>query len=219
MTFRLPNRSQRITVIGRTGSGKTVLGSWVLATAPFHLQPYIILDYKSEELLNGVDRIREIGIQDRLPKRPGVYIIKLRPKLDDDLVEEFFFRVWERHEIGLFLDETFNVPNKGAIEGILTQGRSLKIPVIALTQRPAWVSRYFFSEADFFAVFHLNVAEDRARVRQIVGENLERKLPDFYSHYYDVNRDQITILQPVPAPAVIQQMLHDRLKPEKARFQ
>lgn len=219
MSFRWPNTSQRLSIFGRTGSGKTVLGAHVLSVAPFHLQPYIIVDYKGDELLNSVDRIRTLELNDKIPSRPGVYVIHPRPKTDDDLVEEFFRRVWAQENTGLFLDETFMVPTKsGAIEGILTQGRSLHIPVIALSQRPAWISRYFFSEADFFAVFHLNVADDRWKLRQITGDDMEERLPDYHSRYYDIGRYQMMILQPVPEPAVIQQVLHDRLRPETKRF-
>lgn len=219
MSFRLPTRSQRIAIIGRTGSGKTVFGAWTLALAPFHLQPYIIVDYKGDELLNGVERIRRLELSDKIPTRPGVYLVQPRPQIDDEKLGDFFYKIWDQEKVGLFLDEAFMVPTKGgALEGILTQGRSLKIPVIALTQRPAWISRYFFSEADFFAVFHLNVADDRTRVRQITGGDLDTKLPDFHSRYYDVGRDEMTILKPVPEPSIIQQMLHDRLKPETTRM-
>lgn len=219
MTFRLPNLSQRITVVGRTGSGKTVWGAWLLSVSAFHKQPFIIVDYKGDELLNSVDRIREIGLKDKIPTKPGLYIVHPRPKIDDDLVNDFLFKIWEAERTGVFYDEVYMLPwRMGAFEGILTQGRSLRIPAIVLTQRPAWVSQFVFSEADFFAVFHLNKPQDRARITEITGGNIDALLPDHYCRYFDVGRNQMIILKPCPPPEVIQQTLHDRLKPEKARF-
>jgi hypothetical protein len=219
MTFRLPNLTQRISVVGRTGSGKTAFAAWLLSVSPFHKQPYIIIDYKGDVLLNSVDRVREIGLQDKIPTKPGVYIVHPRPKTDDDLLNKFLYRVWETENTGLFFDEAYMVPwRMGAFEGILTQGRSLHIPAIVLTQRPAWVSQFIFSEADFFAIFHLNKPQDRARITEITGGNIDQLLPDYYSRYFDVAKNQMIILQPCPPPETIMQTLHDRLKPEKARF-
>lgn len=214
--FRLPTNSQRVAVMGRTGSGKTVLGAWLLSKAPFDKQPYVMIDYKGDELLNGIDRVREIGLKD-IPKQPGLYIIHPKPKDDDDDVEAWLRKVWETEHIGLYLDEAYMLPERGAFEGILTQGRSKRIPVISLTQRPSWISRFVFSEADFFAVFHLNDKEDRKKVKRFIHSDadLEGRLNDYHCHWYDVGKDFHCLLSPVPKPEDIQEDINSRLTPRK----
>jgi len=215
--FRLPTNSQRVAVMGRTGSGKTVLGAWLLSMSPFDKQPYVMIDYKGDELLNGIDRVREIGLKDKLPTQPGLYIVHPKPKLDDDDMEAWLHKVWNQGHIGLYGDEAYQIPERGAFEGILTQGRSLRIPVISLTQRPSWISRFVFSEADFFAVFHLNDKEDRKKVKRFIHSDadLEGRLDDYHCHWYDVGKDFHCLLSPVPKPETIQEIINSRLTPRK----
>lgn len=213
--FRLPNNRQRIAIVGRTGSGKTQFGAWLLSQAPFDSQPYVIVDYKGDDLLNSVDRIYELGLNE-LPRHPGVYIIHPRPDLDDADVENWLRKVWERENIGLYFDETYMVPSKGALQGILTQGRSKNIPAICLIQRPAWISRFVLSEADFYAIFHLQHIQDRKKVQEFIPDAaIEARTPEYHSQYYDVARDALFRLKPVPDAETISSVLADRLKPRR----
>ena len=77
-SFRLPNFHQRTAIIGRTGSGKTQFGAWLLSHAPFDKQPYVMIDYKGDDLLNSIDRVREIGLKE-VPKHAGLYTIRPTP--------------------------------------------------------------------------------------------------------------------------------------------
>lgn len=215
-TFLFPGISHRTSVIGRTGSGKTVMGAWLLSEQPFDRMPYIVIDYKGDELFDGLDRIKEIGL-DELPKQPGLYRIRPRPELDDEATEAWLMRVWERERTGLFVDETYMLPNKGAFRGILTQGRSKRIPVLALSQRPSFLPLFVFSEADFFAVFHLSIHDDKLKVKRMINGNAVDPLPEYHSWWYDVKHDQRFIMKPAPSPDEIQQRIDDRLQP-KRRF-
>src|SRR5215472_11393497 len=107
--FRYPNTHQRVVVMGKTGSGKTQFGAWMLSEAPFNRQPYIIVDYKRDALLGATDRIREIGLNE-LPKHPGLYIVRPLPKIDDENVENWLWRVWRKGRTGLYFDETYMIP-------------------------------------------------------------------------------------------------------------
>lgn len=213
--IRLPTNRQRFVGMGRTGSGKTVQGAWMLSEAPFDKQPYVIVDYKGDDLLRSLPRVQEIGLNE-IPKYPGVYYVHPKPS-DEDEVEAWLWRVWERERIGLYFDEAYSVPNPkggGAFQAILTQGRSKNIPAIILTQRPSWISRFVFSEADFYAVFHLNDKRDRATIQQFMPEGtLKERLPDYHSYYYDVGRDQLTVLRPVPNDDNIRDRFDTRLRP------
>lgn len=215
--FRFPSYHNRVLILGRTGSGKTTLGAWLLSQAPFDKQPYIIVDYKRDELLNSVMWIKEISLNE-IPTKPGLYIVHPRPDQEAE-VEAWLWKIWERKKIGLYFDEAYALPDKGAVRAILTQGRSLRIPVIALSQRPAWLSRFFFSEADFYAVFHLNDTEDRKAIKRFLpAQSQELRLADFHSHWYDVGKDALFHLQPVPDAETIAEMIDARLEPRRTLF-
>lgn len=220
--FRLPGPSHRVSLIGSTGSGKTQLGAWLLAKAAFDRMPYTIVDYKGDDLLNASDRIIELDLKET-PKKPGLYIIHPRPKVDDDLVEDFMQRIWAQENSGFLFDEGYMVPQKGgAFNAILTQGRSKKIPAIVLTQRPSWVSRFVFSEAEFFGVLRLNDLDDQLTVRRFLPRDkidiTKTRLPEYHSHWYDVGKDAAFQLAPVPDADTIAEMIHSRLQPRKRTF-
>ncbi len=216
MSFRLPNTSQRSVVIGRTGSGKTVLGAWLLSLAPFDKMPYIIMDYKGEEIFRNADRIKEIGLK-KIPTEPGLYVVRPMPKQDED-VENFLWKVWEQEHVGLYFDEGYALPKGSAsLQAIYTQGRSKRIPCITCTQRPTWLSKFTFTEADFFSIFQLNNKDDRKTVQDYIPKddmNVEDRLQTYYSHWYDVGNASGFLLKPVPHPDKITEILQDRLKPE-----
>lgn len=212
--FAYPNERQRVVVMGKTGSGKTQFGVWLLSEAPFQKQPYVILDYKRDSLIGATDRIREIGLSE-LPKHPGVYVVRPIPETDDDAVEQFLWKVWRRGKTGLYFDETYMLPRDGnspALRAVLTQGRSLRIPVIALTQRPAWVSRFVFSESEYYSYFHFNDQEDIKTARRWFPPGLvETRLPRYNSVWYDQDQDAAWVLQPVPDADSILDRLDARL--------
>lgn len=217
--FRLPNLTQRTAVIGRTGSGKTRFGMWLLSEADFDKQPFVMIDYKGDDLIAGVDRVREIGLNE-IPKHPGLYTIKPLPS-ENDAVENWLWRIWSKERVGLYVDEGYALPDKGAFQAILTQGRSKRLPVICLTQRPSWISRFVFSEADFYAVFHLNDHRDKLTVQAFTPKermDLKNRLPDYHSYWYDVGRDNVFQINPVPDDAVILQRIEDKLKPKQRRI-
>lgn len=217
--FRLPTKSQRVTVVGRTGSGKTWFGAWLLMNAPFHQQPYVIVDYKGDPLLRSIQGVRELGLHEKLPSNPGLYCV--RPLLhEEEAMEAWLWSVWQHEKIGLYFDEAFMLPNsgysrRGALQAILTQGRSKKIPVISLVQRPSQISLFVFSEADFYAVFHLNRRQDRKTMTDL-GDALDAsELPAYHSKWYDVSGDTSYSMLPVPDGEQIAYTIEQRLKPKR----
>lgn len=219
--IRLPGVSDRVAVVGATGSGKTQLGLWLLSRASFDKQPWVIVDYKRDKTIAGSERIRQIGFRE-VPKQPGLYVLQPNPD-EDEKVEEWLFKVWAHENVGLFIDEGYMLPQnpKGAFTYILTQGRSKRIPVIALSQRPKWVSRFVFSEATFFFVFRLTHNEDYKTVQEYIPKSrvdLETELPEYQCVYYDVPKRVAAVFQPVPEADVIIQTIDDRLAPKRRRL-
>lgn len=218
MEFRLPDTSQRVLVAGRTGSGKTLLSTWLLSLAPFDQMPYVIFDYKREALLNSSRWIKKITYND-IPDKPGLYMLQPEPG-HEVAVNHWLRRAWRKGNIGLYFDEVYNVPYRPPYEAfnvICMQGRSLRIPAIISTQRPAWLSRYALSEADHYAIFHLNDVEDRRRLAGFLPDaaDLDDRQPAYHSTWYDVGRDALFRLQPVPDGATIMGNIETRLAPRR----
>jgi hypothetical protein len=214
--FRLPTNRQRVSIFGRTGSGKTQCGAWLLSTAPFDKQPYIMVDYKGDDLLNSIERVEEIGLNE-VPKHPGLYRIQPRPETDDEAMNAWLMKVWQREKTGLYIDEGYMLPKGGAFDAILTQGRSKNIPCICLTQRPCWISRFVFSEADYYAAFSLNHRGDRQKVREFFPADYdpEASLEEFWFTWYDVGKNNLFRMMPVPHADEIVGRIDERLKPKR----
>ena len=105
--------------------------------------------------------------------------------------------------------------NSKAIEAIYIQGRSKEVPVITLTQRPNWLSRFAFSEAEFFQVFRLNDDRDKDTVYNFAKLDLETTLPKHHSRWYDVESEVSAVFAPVPPKAEILATFKRRIKPRK----
>jgi hypothetical protein len=212
--LRLPSRKNRIAILGRTGSGKTVAGLWHLSNADFESMPYIIVNSKDDENIGNIERAEHISTSE-IPKRPGIYIVTPHPS-ESDALAGMYERVWERGGIGLLVDEGFmmnQTPRLGDnFVMLLTQGRSKQIPMIIHSQRPAWISRFVFSESEFFQVFHLQDNRDVKTISSFLPAGAYKRLPDFHSLYYDVGKNRLNYLSPVPREAEILESIDERLK-------
>lgn len=197
--FRLPDDSHRHTILGKTGTGKTQLAMWNLSMRKYMRRPWMILDFKGDELINSIDNAQHVEVG-YVPRKPGVYICHPMPTdKAGGPVEELLWKMWAQENIGLYIDEGYMVGSDSeALRAILTQGRSKKIPAIVLSQRPVWMSRFAFSEADFIQYLYLNDVRDRKTVQSFIPTDINVRLPDYHSYYYDVGRDKLVIMKPVP---------------------
>lgn len=213
--MRLPDDSHRLTILGATGSGKTVAGIWHLSKRNYRRMPWIIMDFKRDKLIQRLP-YEEIGPPYKLPKKPGLYVV--RPHMTEDAaMEDLLWRIRYNGNIGLYVDEGYMLPYDGksdAFNAILTQGRSLNIPTIVLSQRPVWLSRFVLTEASFLQVFWLNDVRDRKTLTGIMPSQVLDRLPRFNSWYYDVSGDEMVALSPVPnEDAIVASFVDPRGKP------
>ncbi len=200
---RLPNNSHRTAVIGRTGSGKTQAGLWHLSLKNFATFPWIIFDTKGDDMIREIGKMpatQKIRFIDPIPRR-GLSIIRPLPhEMKSDQCEDFLWKIHKRGKCGLFIDEGYMFDKySDALNALYTQGRSLQIPMITLSQKPKYLTQFTFSESDFFQVFDLNDRNDRKRINEFMPADLERPLQPFHSLWYDVGRRSITNFSPVPA--------------------
>lgn len=202
MTFQIPSTTQRTTVIGRTGSGKTQGGAFILSKSAFDQIPFVILDFKREAIFNEIELIKELPLYSpdkasQMLNQPGLFIVHPTPG-EEEAVDDLLWMIHAHEYCGVFVDEGYMIGKAKSYEAILTQGRSKHIPVISLTQRPSWISRFVFSEADYLMIFRLIDKRDRDIVESFVNFDISKRLPSFNSYWYDVNQEDVVILRPVP---------------------
>lgn len=225
--MRVPTSQHRVVILGRTGSGKSVFAAALLATRNFDKMPWIIFDYKGEDLIEDIieacPSIKHIKPSDNPPKKAGLYYMKLTPKISDSEVEAFLWKVHSKGKCGLLFDEGYMVPEKGALDAILTQGRSLHIPVILLYQRPVWMTRFAIAQADFFAYFDQNDERDvkvaSSFIKPVNTEmgkvSVYSNLPKYHCIWADVGEGKSYLLSPSPSPDDIVNMFRARLNRRK----
>jgi hypothetical protein len=237
--IRGPTDTDRTIVLGRTGSGKSQFAVAMLSTRNWDEIPWFILDYKGEDLIEDIlaetgNAIKQISVADKPPSKPGLYYVKVRPLVDDVAIELFLQRIYDRASngkkrkgSGIFLDEGFALPrNSKFFDILLTQGRSLKCPIICLYQRPVHMSRFAVTQASFIATFALQDLQDKKRVTEytapLVKENGElvtafNSLPPYHCLWYDVGRGKTDLLSPAPDRQLIIDRFKRRLIPTKSR--
>lgn len=215
--MRLPDDTKRHAIVGATGSGKTQAALWHLSLRIPDLQdrnpnaiPWVVYNFKKDESIDELPGAHHIPV-DQIPVRPGVYVVHPLPH-ESDAVENQMWAIWERGNTGVYVDEGYMVGRDNrAFRALLTQGRSKHIPMIVLSQRPVWMDRFVFSESEFYQIFRLQHRKDRKLVEEFVPANLEKRLPEFHSYYYDVGANDVTVLKPVPQLEEIYKTFERRL--------
>ncbi len=223
--FRLPQNKDRIINVGRTGTGKTVAGLWHLSNFEFDSRPWVIIDFKNDEHIQDIENLQESDFS-YIPTKKDDGIFVVHPTPDDcvgkgSAMSEYFTKLWERENIGIFIDEAYVIgPNNTGMNLCLTQGRSKRIPMILNTQRPVWVSRFGFSEASFIQAFHLNDDRDKDTVSgftPIAPDDFET-LKEHQSFYYDVAKHNLVRLNPVPDMDAILEVFDGKLRKKRQRI-
>lgn len=161
-----------------------------------------MIDYKREELFRQLGKAAWRSVlspSSEAPRKPGLHLIQPFEH-DDDAMDAFLWRIWKRGNIGLYIDEGMMIPagRGSAMRAILTQGRSLRIPVIALSQRPVEIDRYFFSESNFFAEFFLMDREDRKTLTRYTPFDADDIPEAHHCYWYNGKTRQVDYLSPVP---------------------
>lgn len=211
MPPRLPSikKGERVIIAGRTGSGKSTLATWLLNRSP---QRWIVLNPKhtvaygelaDNKTLEGFDARK---LDDALEHYRFVTLNFAPAETTPEYMDGVISYLHDAYDnVGLCADELYtlhknNRPGDG-LTGWLTRGRERNQSFIGLTQRPAWISRFCFSESDAICAMSLQLAEDRKRMVDNTGRaELGTKLAPHHWAWYNVPEDALTVWGPVPLP-------------------
>lgn len=203
---------KRCLVAGRTGSGKTTLAGWFLArslqhwvilnpkhTALYREMPYSIVhhSFDPKQILRDVKRYKFVVLNLTGEEAENDYMDGIIGWLHSAL-----------HNIGLCADELYTLHSGGGragtgLSGWLTRGREYKQSFLGLTQRPAWISQFLFSESDLICEMDLTLEKDRTRMYESTGdENFLVRVTDHRWLCYDVLSATTTLYAPVPPLAL-----------------
>lgn len=222
--MRIPDESNRTAVTGASGSGKTHGALWLLSMQDLQSRPWIVYNFKRERLIDDIPYAQEMPLND-LPAegnipgtwRNGVYIVHPNPG-QQEFIDAQMWQIWERENIGVFVDEGYMVDRySDAYTALLTQGRSKHIPMINLSQRPAYLNPFMLDNSEYLMVFRLQKVEDVKRMQGFIPKHdkigIEKRLPKYHSYYYDVDADKLSVLAPVPDLKTIYGTFERKLQP------
>ncbi len=180
MKIKIRN-DERLVFVGATGSGKTVLAKHFLK----RLNRILVIDPKHTFRLDG------FKVRRSLPVFGSEFRIIYRPRLEDD--EELaglLMSIMRGKNATVYCDELATLaemyPNTTLILADMARtGRERHVSVWTALQRPRWVPRVFFTEAEIVIMFNLRSAEDRDYMAQFVGPEASdpiEKYTFWYSH-------------------------------------
>lgn len=200
---------KRALLAGRTGSGKSTLAVWFLARSYQH---WVILNPKHTALYRQLPdavvyrKFDPRGISSDARRKKFIVLELSGEEAEKNYMDGIIgWLHGALHNIGLCVDELYTLHSAGGhagsgLIGWLTRGREYRQSFLGLTQRPAWLSRFLFSETDYLCELELNLSEDRDRLYDATGDKhfLERVTRHRWL-WYDVERNTTTLYAPVPS--------------------
>lgn len=202
------SRGKRAIVAGRTGSGKSTLAQWLLARSP---GVWLILNPKWTKAYDKLPNAITIKgfefeqIEKAMEKYRFVIVNPEPHQSEPENLDAFVEYLHHKYEnFGLCCDELYMLHNQGrpgpGLIGVLTRGRELGQSFLGLTQRPAWVSKFLYSESDYIGCMALAMKEDRKKMAENMGGNemVLNSLPPFEWYWYEIGKDEFRYFAPIP---------------------
>lgn len=210
---------ERGIIFGQTGSGKSVMLQEQARRAT--AAPVIVMDTKIDEgfeqLANERERSEIVENQRDFkkwlekPRRKMPDYLIVRPKSDEvtdpDVLDGYAQMAYNLQHCYFLVDEAYQLHKNGqALPGLvalLTRGRSRKIGVVLCTQRPKWISLFCLTESSKFLVFYLQLADDRARIAEVIPYNRKLNPEKYHFYFYDTQarNSALRYFAPLDIPA------------------
>lgn len=193
---------QRVTFIGQTGSGKSVVARYFLKLAREKGWRIVIVDPKKDWMKylgkrlpfasKGLGTVDSPWLVEDFYSKFAVQIFQ--PLEWNDTCKRFFSDVIEVQNTIVYIDEITqlatanNVPKELKI--IWTQGRAINIGAWCATQRPLGIPEIIKSQSEVWFLFRVNSKDDREVVKGYIPlektpEVIEKPLPKYEFWYWD----------------------------------
>jgi energy-coupling factor transporter ATP-binding protein EcfA2 len=174
------NADERVSFVGTTGSGKTVLADYLLNYGGDRV---LVIDPKHTFQKEGFEDRR------RFPFMGKDYKMIYRPNSDDDKhMADLLREAFKRGNTRIYVDELattarFFPESADMLEDIARTGRERYISLWCATQRPRHVPVSLFTESEIWFVFLLRDPRDRRHVSGYVGDEIEGQMPLYHFWY------------------------------------
>lgn len=176
----------RAVFVGATGSGKSQLAKHFLP----RLNRVVVIDPKHTFKLPGFE------VRKNLPLMGSKFRIVYRPgRNDDEHLTSFLYDLLHGRNCTIYCDELSTLSEQfpaatDQLADIARTGRELHVAVWSTVQRPRWVPRVFFTEAEIVFLFNLRSAEDRDYMSQFVGPEGREPIERFSFWYSHADADE-----------------------------
>jgi DNA helicase HerA-like ATPase len=206
--------SQRITFLGQTGSGKSVLSRSLLKMARQKGWRIVIVDPKKDWMtyLGKPMKLAEKGLgtvdSPRLVSefQPKLAVQLFQPLEWNSVCESFFKAIIACKNTIVYIDEitqlatATTVPRE--IKLIWTQGRSLNIGAWCSTQRPKGIPVIIKDQSEIWFLFRINSKDDRKVVEghmplDDTPEVVAKPLPKYWFYYWEDSMPAPQLVKPL----------------------
>lgn len=169
-----PGVKQHALIVGKNGSGKSVFGLQLLEESKWYR--CLVIDPKREIHCKGATIITN-GKQFR-GDSSGVIVLQT---LDRESYNIALKRAFEAGNWRIYIDDLLLMGRNGfnyppGLEDIYVAGRSKRVTIIALCQRPTRLPLCAITECDYRYMFNLEYGDDKKRMREMLGDNAMENL-------------------------------------------
>lgn len=202
------NAGTRTVIAGRTGSGKTTLAAYLLLMRSYQhwviLNPKHTAGYKDLPGAIVMDGWNADKFDKAIEANRFVVINFRKEETNAEFMDDVVAWLHENYDdIGIAADELYYLHSNGkpgnGLIGLLTRGRERNQTFLGLMQRPAWVSRFCYSESDNIVGMALNLKDDRKRMVEATGhEGFSQTLHKREWLWYTVDADAAVLWGAVP---------------------